>query len=821
MQKIKTYMLVLLMVCSFISSCVTKKKISDDDFALEDEPTTSSNLSLDSNSNATIENSSNNSSNNDEFSEFADSANSASENNLANKVSSQEKPQESPLAKTTGDELTLDDEPPKTDETNELSLTDNSQPVPVQNTDQTPPPPVLDLTEAKNTNPVDDSLKNNQSLAPDSIVKDDQNKAQANNAKNENNINPNEEVSKTLSPQMNIAQVNDLKFLANENGGTFVISSNQAMSFKTRLNAANNQLVLEIQDTIVPDRLKRPFNMKDMSSTIGGVDIYQSRGSKIARFVIQLRANSPEPTVQPEGNSILIVGAPNPAFAKNSAESAADVSKNGVSLDRTHEATDDGLGILGSASLDDFLASNNKYYGRKINFEVNGMDIRDAISFIAEESGINLIVDNGITNSPITMKLRNVPWDQVLVTILRSNQLAYRRQGDVIRIGSQKNLIEEENEAIRFKQSREESEPLVIKNFLVNYADVGELENKVRDFISQSSSKSSNSGSNKNALIGSALNTQSMTGSSSSEVRGRVTSDKRTNILIVTETASRLKEVEKLINLLDRQPQQVLIEARVVEATESYGKAVGVNFCTNGYDGNGCGIPKSTRLNSAVNGVGVNGQTLTASPAMQFSPNKGGSFGASLWLGTLGSFGDISTSLSLDETDNKIKILSSPRLYLIHGSRGTIKQTTSIQQPKLKLDGVVTVSTATTFEPVPVGLTLEVEPIISSIGTVRLKLNLSRGAIGQNNTTTDRSISNEVIVRSGDTAVVGGVYTSDVTEQNTGIPGLRSIPILGWLFSSESISKLKTELMFFVSPQILNDLNTTTQAGAEQQAARF
>jgi len=810
MKKSKLLATTLILVSFIASSCVTKKKISDDDFAMEDEPSAVENLSLDSSSDTSTDASAVStttnaneveSSNKDEFADFAEEA--ASTNNSEQQVSTQT------TENVSADELTLDEAPSEKVEDSDLQA--NNGTTDSQSNEANPPEPeVLSLDESQATQSQDTNTLLPTEVKPE-VVQEPVQIPQP----------PIEQVPvETQMVAPSVAQINDLKFLANDSGGTLVISSDKSLQFRTRMNTANNQLIVEVQDAIVPDRLKRPLNTKDMTSTIGGIDIYQNRGSKIARFVIQLRANSPEPVVQPEGNSILVVGSLNSAVVKNSMSEAIS---DDAELSKTAQNNEDGLGILGSESLDDFLANNNKYYGRKINFEVNNMDVDSAIKFIAEESGINLIMDNGIGAGTVTMKLRNVPWDQVFVAILKSNQLAYRRQGDVIRIGTQKALIDEEDSAIQLKRSREELEPLVVKNFLINYAKIDELETKIRDFISQSASGGGAGGAPPAPAAGAsgAGASRASSASAAGGSRGRVTSDPRTNIIIVTETASKLKEVEKLINLLDRQPQQVLVEARVVEATESYGKAVGVNFCTNGFDGLGCNIAGSSRINSAVNGVGVNGQTLTASPAMQFAPDTGGSFGASLWLGTLGSFGDIATSLSLDETDNKVKILSSPRLYLIHSTPGEIKQTTNIQQPRLEQSAVATGAVATSFEAVPVGLTLKVTPFISSIGTVRLNLNLDRGAVGQNNAISNRSITNEIIVRSGETAVVGGIYTSDVTDQNTGIPGLRNIPILGWLFRSESLSKLKTELMFFVSPRILNDLNTTTQAAAEQQASKF
>lgn len=566
------------------------------------------------------------------------------------------------------------------------------------------------------------------------------------------------------------AKISDVKFLGNSNGGTLVINADYPLQYKTRMNSNTNQLVVEVQNAIVPDRLKRALNTKDMTSNIGSIDIYQNSNSNVARFVVQLRSGAQEPLVQPEGNTLLIVGSPSGIRDQQTPEAIA-AAEGGESDDAAS------LGIMSSESIEDFLANNNKFYGRKISIETTDMDVRDVLKFISEESGINMIFDDNIAGK-VSLKLRKVPWDQALVTILKSKKLAYRRQGQVLRIGPVETLAKEEEDAIRLKEAKLKTESLVVKNFSINYADVAALEAKVKDFISEGTGTATTS-------------------------RGKVTVDTRTNSLIVTETNTKLAQVEKLITLLDSQPQQVLIEGRVVEASETYARSIGVNF--------GFNVPQTGDANLVIPGrdrvlTGNGGLSRFYSPSATFNPAATGSFTGSLWVGQFGAFGDLSTRLALDEVEEKVKILSSPRIAVLHNSQATIKQGSIIQVPSTETQTAGTTTVTQTFREVEVGVNLDVKPLISSIGTVNLDLKIQRSASTATGGRTQREIKTNIIVKSGETAVIGGVFTSDVTSRRQGVPGLKDIPILGTLFRTDSNSSQKTELMFFISPRILKTL---------------
>jgi type IV pilus assembly protein PilQ len=585
-------------------------------------------------------------------------------------------------------------------------------------------------------------------------------------------------------PAPRIAQITEVQFKSNDSGGALMISADQPLEYTTRMNSATNQMIIEVQNVRIPKRLKRPLNTKDMTSSIGHIDIYQKANSNIARFVVQLRANSQEPLIQPEGASLMLIGSLNSTgqeqqqvVAQNVEDSTFKVKNDPsanveVNTDLFNES------IMNTADMDEYLANNTKFYGKKISIETTDINVKDVLKFISEESGVNMVFDDAITGN-ISVKLRRVPWDQAFVLVLKSKGLGYRRQGTVLRIASNETLIKEEKEALEIKKSKLTDEPLIVKNFSINYANITELETKLKDFIS--------------------------TGDATVKGRGRVTSDLRTNTMIVTETAAKLKQVEALIRALDTQPQQVVIEARIIEASEAFTKSLGTNWGLNRGVAFG-----NARSSTSIGNPWADPSPILMSPAGGYtSPqSQSGSTAASLWLGKLGILGDLDVQLRLDETEDRIKILSSPRVSVLTNTQASINQSFQIAQGTLtKTDAAGNTFTETQYA--NLGVKLNVTPQISNLGTVRMLIDVTRTGLQGDATTNSRDMKTEVIVKSGDTSVIGGVFQSDVISSKNGVPGLKDIPILGTLFRGSNEKRQKTELMVFVTPKILSPVVQT------------
>ncbi len=564
--------------------------------------------------------------------------------------------------------------------------------------------------------------------------------------------------SELSTPQeLKSANITDLQFKANETGGTVVVQADGPLSFSTRKNADLNQFIVEVENANLPQKLKRTLNTKDIKGSVGSIDAYQNPGSRTARFVLQLREGVGEPVVQVEGNTLLIVA--NGSDSKKESE---------VALAEGEESAEPQ--ILPGQNLTDFLAGNSKFYGKKISVETNNIDIRDALNLIAEESGVNMVVAEEV-RGPLSLKLRQVPWDQALVVIMRAKKLGYTRQGNVLRIAPLIDLKAEEDDANRLAQARKTVEPLRVRMFSLSYAKVEEMDKKIKDFLGE---------------------------------RGRVVADSRTNSIVVTDIQENLDRVGKLLLSLDRQPPQVLIESKIVEAQETFTRNIGISW---GASGN------TVKLGSTAKGP------INLNPGFSINPASSnvGNFNFNLSVGTLDFFGTLQAALSLVEIEDQVKVISAPRIMAMSNEKAEINQTTEVPVRKVTQSGT---STQESFEFKPLSLKLEVTPQVTADGSVVMKVLVNRqfrggdvssagqGAFAVNS----REANTRVLVKNGQTAVIGGIYQSDAVDGENGVPWLREIPIINNLFRSSNSSKAKSELLVFLTPRIIGP--TTSEASS-------
>lgn len=634
----------------------------------------------------------------------------------------------------------------------------------------------------------------------------------------------------------NLAEIDSVQYKPNQSGGALSINANHPLQFSTRVNSATNQVIVEVQNAVIPNKLKRSLNTKDMASSIGSIDIYQKPNSKVARFVVQLRPGSPDPLVQPEGNSLLIIGASAPGSAQRPSmahqdggphqSSSGEVAQQGmgsqqsmngmggapVVMNESAQAqshTGNGQeagsssqasvsagdpiaatgGVLSSDSLEDFLINNNKFYGKKISIETNNLDVKEAIKFIAEESGANLLMDDGLEGK-VSLRLRQVPWDQALVLILKAKKLGYVRQGNVLRIARLTDIQNEEAEAVKLLENRRSNEPLMVKRFLISYADIKELEGKIKEFIASTAAVVPGAAG---PAVGSAMAGAAVASGAATSAtlpppapRGKVISDIRTSSLIVTDTPDNIAKIEKLIAALDSQPRQVLIEGKVIEATEEFSRSIGVNWSSNPV--------KATTFNKA-------GLSIT-----QALPT-GGALDSSFTWGRVDVLGDLTARLMLGERQDKVRTLSSPKITVLSNQPANISQAVSVQIKAGSTTVANSAGSVTTdqINTVPLGVFLKVTPQASNEGTVTLDMDIEKSTLVavDSTSTNKRNAKSKVIVKSGQTAVIGGIFEATNTTGVSGVPGLKDIPILGSLFRGQVEQNQKSELIIFVTPHIL------------------
>jgi type IV pilus assembly protein PilQ len=569
------------------------------------------------------------------------------------------------------------------------------------------------------------------------------------------------------APVASLVRIENFRYRANDNGGTLIVEANGPLEYTTRLNPETNQFVIEIPRSRLARKLKRPFNTRDMGGQVGAIDAYQNRGSTTSRIVVQLREGAGEPVVQPEGNSLLIVASKSaaaPIAARSGdAEASGAPDAEDIAAADAENFPEQESSILSAQSLEEFLAGNMQFFGRKISIETQDMDLRDVFRLIAEESGLNLILSDDIKGT-ISVKLRQVPWDQALVMIMKSKKLGYTRAGNILRIAPISDIKGEEDEAIRLATAKKNQAPLKVRMVPISYANVNELAAQVRPFMSD---------------------------------RGRVIGDTRTSALVIQDADENIERVLKLISSIDVPPPQVLIEGKVVEASDGFRKSVGVNWSASG---------QNFQLGR--------GRNPSGSAGFQVSPQLGpATFGLDFRLGTLDILGDLQATLALFEQEGQVKVISSPRILTLHNQPAEINQSTEI--PLISTNQVPNAGSTTSVSFKPVRLKLQVTPQITNDGAVIMDVDVNREFVGEvvdQNTqarpVNSRSAKTKVLVRNGQTAVIGGIYQSDAAEGTRKVPWLGDVPGVGWLFKSRSKDTSKNELLIFLTPRILAQLES-------------
>lgn len=572
------------------------------------------------------------------------------------------------------------------------------------------------------------------------------------------------------------AKVRDIRYLANSSGGTVVIETSKPVTYQTRLNPATNQFVIELADVELPPNLQKPITQKDFNSRIGSINSYQTAGSSTARIVVQLSgASNGEPTVQQEGNALVVIPPAAPVIAKR--ESPAPAVK---ALTKTVP----GEQALAARTLDEFLTGNQRFFGRNISLQVKDADVRDVVNFLAEESGANIVMSDDVAGK-ISLKLRRVPWDQALVTVMRTRSLGYVRQGNVLRISTLKALQSETEAANKIIEAQKAIVPMVVQVVPVSYADIEDLAKNLKPFLSK---------------------------------EGNAVADKRTSTLIITDKGETVERAKKLVKTLDIPPAQVSIESKIVEAMESFDNFIGVNW---GFSGNSLQLsPTGGAAGSPLN-MDLNLRSSTLS--QEFVGANPFSMGMS--IGSLDVLGNLDAALTLAEQDSLAKVISSPRISAMNREKSVIRQegeNVSFVQTRSEQTGAITRSEKRT----PFSLELAVTPQITADGGVIMDLDVKREFVGpvldqqtQARAVNKRSAHTKILVRNGQTAVIGGIYTNDELDSSMGVPGLKNIPIIGWLFKSKGYSRTKNELLIFLTPRILAQDNTLEMAAVNSGGA--
>ncbi|MGA9342960.1 MAG: type IV pilus secretin PilQ [Rhodanobacteraceae bacterium] len=464
------------------------------------------------------------------------------------------------------------------------------------------------------------------------------------------------------------------------------------------------------------------------------------------------------------------------------------------------------------------------YSGSRVTFNFQDIPTRSVLQLIADVSDLNIVVSDSVQGN-VTLRLINVPWDQALDLVLQAKGLDKRKKGNVIWVAPQKEIAEREQAIASARMKHEEQEELVSDYIPISYGkakDIAALLTKEAQTNQVGGSAGGSSGQNQRGFL---------------STRGSVTYDDRTNTLLVSDIPSKIAEIRQLVSVLDRPVQQVLIESRIVVATDSFARELGVRFgVSGGYeDSNGNVISTSgtaaatdamsnvalaNRFSAGQRGLpnvapgAVPGGIAVPDLANRLNVNlptttPAGSFG----LAILGADYLLDLELSAAQTEGRGEVISTPRVITANHKEADIKQGQEIGYVTFQNSGAGGVGTATVQFKEAV-LELKVTPTITADNRIFMNLNVKKDALngfinvpggGQVPQLDTRQINTAVLVENGQTVVLGGVYEVNKQDNLTKVPFLGDVPVLGNLFKKTQRNDTKAELLIFVTPRILSD----------------
>lgn len=413
-----------------------------------------------------------------------------------------------------------------------------------------------------------------------------------------------------------------------------------------------------------------------------------------------------------------------------------------------------------AADIDGKSAGTSRSYkGRKITLEFADAEVRKIFQLLSEVSNKNFVLGDDVSGA-ISLKLVNVPWDQALDIILDTKNLDKREDGNIILIKGKGKFKSQADEELEMKKALAKGIELKTATFTVNYSDVSTIAGQFNGLKSD---------------------------------RGAISTDTRTSTVIVKDIPQSIDDMRKLLVMLDVPERQVMIEARIVEASSTFSRNLGVSWGMHHRDGSASFLGINS-LDTAFGGL------ASAPPTSGTGTSPGATIGIS--FGTLASTIQIDTRLNAAASAGMVKIISSPKVATLNHKMAKISQGQQIPyQNTTATTGAVTAFVAAT-------LSLEVTPHINANGTIIMKIDAKNDAPGTGSPPpiNTKQATTEMLLRDGETTVIGGIYVDSETEGDEGVPYLMDIPLLGNLFKSNTKSKTKTELLIFITPRILGSI---------------
>lgn len=560
------------------------------------------------------------------------------------------------------------------------------------------------------------------------------------------------------SRNRDVASLKDIDFRrgAGSTGKIVVELANNQVGVDIRQQGQN--LVVEFLKTSLPEGLRRRLDVSDFGTPVQSVATSQV-GDRV-RMVVSPKGNWEHSAYQSDNQFVLEVR-----------EQKVDPTK---------------------------LTQGPGYTGEKLSLNFQNIEVRSLLQVIADFTNFNVVTSDSVSGA-VTLRLKDVPWDQALDIILQAKGLGMRKSGNVLWIAPKDEIAAREKQELESKASIESLETLRTQGFQMNYA-------KAADIAAQITAGGSggSGGSNASRIL---------------STRGSVIAEPRTNQLFVTDIPSKLEQVQQLISKLDIPIRQVLIEARIVEADDRFGRSIGVRLGGSdlrGIRGGDAGYSVGGDNRVAFGGSydAVSGTTLESDATLDTvntsfvnmpSTGAGGyaaaAFAVSLFSSAANRF--LNLEISALEADGRGKIVSSPRVVTADQVKALIEQGTEFPYQTATSSG----ATAISFR--KANLKLEVTPQITPEGNIILDVDVNKDSRGETTAAgiaiNTKHVQTQVLVENGGTVVIGGIFELTEIDDTTKVPLLGDIPYLGNLFKNKSKTANKSELLIFITPRVISD----------------
>ena len=556
-------------------------------------------------------------------------------------------------------------------------------------------------------------------------------------------------------------EVANIDFRRGENGAGRVILRFNRDGATADMRNEGSKVIVDVANASIPENLRRRLDVTDFATPVQSLEPNNNAGT--TRLVINTNGAFDSMAYQ-TGNEYVIEIAP----------------KRGAVIAAAGTAPRAAGAVAGASAP-------QRYAGRPVTFNFQDVPVRTVLQLIAEESNLNIVASDTVQGN-VTLRLVNVPWDQAMGIVLQAKQLDQRREGNVVWVAPQKEIADFEKAKADARIANEDREALVTEYIAINYGNAQDI----AKLLTEDSKTGSAGGAGGAGAGGSAGQVKGFL-----SARGSVSFDNRTNTLLLIDTAKKIQEIRQLLATLDRPVDQVLIEARIVVATEVFARELGVIFGVQDRVGT---LPAAAEAGESTSDSGFFVGLPVSTPA------------GALNLSILRSDISLDLELSALEEEGRGEVVSNPRVITANQREAVIRQGQEVGyltiQPATTPGGVAQATVA--FKEVL--LELKVTPTITQDGRVYLNLMVKKDEVSEliNNPAggfvpqiARREVSTAVLIDNGQTVVVGGVYEFSTREDLRKVPFLGDLPVLGNLFKNKAKSSDKAELLIFVTPRIL------------------